>query len=138
MKVPLLHESKIRAPKGTLGILVVAPSDRCPATAHRLASTRVLHFEVSRCAQIPSQSAESSVLTLWLNQGTQRFCGEPPQIPWTGCSLHVNPTHDLAATSSRLDLGFEAQPRNCTQLRLGFLATMRPVLDPVRTLGPSS
>jgi hypothetical protein len=46
--------------------------------------------------------------------------------------------NDLAATLHRLDLGFEAQPRNCTRLRLAFLATMRPTLDPVRPPGPSS
>jgi hypothetical protein len=35
-------------------------------------------------------------------------------------------------------LGFEAQPRNRTRLRLAFLATMRPALDLVWPLGPSS
>jgi hypothetical protein len=99
---------------------------------------RVLRFEVSRRARISSLSVESSVLALWLNQGTRRFCGEPPQTLQTQCSLHANPTHDLAATLSRLDLGFEAQPRNSTRLRLVFLATMRPALDPVRPPGPSS
>jgi hypothetical protein len=39
-------------------------------------------------------------------------------------------THDLAPTSSRRHLGFEAQPRNCPRLRLAVLATMRPALDP--------
>jgi hypothetical protein len=33
--------------------------------------------------------------------------------------------------SSRLGLGFEAQPRNYTRLRLALLAIMRPTLDPV-------
>jgi hypothetical protein len=48
----------------------------------------------------------------------RRFCGELPQTPRTRCSLRTNPTHDLAATSSRLDLGFEAQPKNCTRFFL--------------------
>jgi hypothetical protein len=30
----------------------------------------------------------------------------------------------------RLDLGFEAQPRNRPRLRLAVLATVRPTLDP--------
>jgi hypothetical protein len=52
-------------------------------------------------------------LVLWLNQVTRRFSGEPPQTP-------------------RADFGREPLP--CTgfdqRLRLAFLATMRPVVDP--------
>jgi hypothetical protein len=70
-------------------------------------------IEASRRAQIPSPSAEPPVLVLWLNQVTRRFCGEPPQTP-------------------RADSGRE--PLTCTgsdqRLRLAFLATMRPALDP--------
>jgi hypothetical protein len=29
----------------------------------------------------------SSVLVLWINQGTQWFSGEPPKTPRTRCSL---------------------------------------------------
>jgi hypothetical protein len=39
--------------------------------------------------------------------------------------------NDSAPTLSRLDLGFEAQPRNCLRLRPAVLATMRSALDPV-------
>jgi hypothetical protein len=52
--------------------------------------------------------------------------------------LSLAPFYDLAATLHRLDLGFEAQPKNCTQLHIAFLAIVRPALDPVRPLGPSS
>jgi hypothetical protein len=52
--------------------------------------------------------------------------------------LSLAPFNDLAATLYRLHLGFEAQPRNRTRLRLAFLATMRPALDLVRPPGPSS
>jgi hypothetical protein len=38
-------------------------------------------------------------------------------------------THDLAPMLSRLDLGFEALPRNCPRLRPAVLATMRPAPD---------
>jgi hypothetical protein len=131
--------------KGTLAILVVAPSDGCSATATRLASTQALR---SRCVSSASKSLNAPgsrlhppSLRSWLCGSTKeprRFCGEPPQTPRTRCSLHANPTHYLAATSSRLDLGFEAQPRNRTRLRLAFLATMRPTLVLVRPSGPSS
>jgi hypothetical protein len=33
----------------------------------------------------------SSVLTLWINQGTQWFSGEPPETPRTRCSLRQSP-----------------------------------------------
>jgi hypothetical protein len=33
----------------------------------------------------------SSVLALWINQGTQWFCGEPPETPRTRCSLRQSP-----------------------------------------------
>jgi hypothetical protein len=132
-------------PKGTLGILVVAPSDGCPATATHLTSTQALR---SRRVSSTSKSLDAlrsrlcpPSLRPWLCGSTKqprRFCGEPPQTPRTRCSLHTNPTHDMAATSSRLDLGFEAQPRNRTRLRLAFLATMRPSLDLVWPPGPSS
>jgi hypothetical protein len=52
-------------------------------------------------------------LVLWLNQVTRWFCGEPPQTP-------------------RVDSGREPLPCtvSCPRLRLAFLATMRPALDP--------
>jgi hypothetical protein len=117
-------------PKGTLGTLIVAQA---------LQSRRV--FSASKSLDARRSRLRPPSLQFWLCGSTKepgRFCGEPPQTPRTRCSLHANPTHDLAATSSRLDLGFEAQPRNCSQLRLAFLATMRPVLDLVRPPGPSS
>jgi hypothetical protein len=42
MKLPLLHNTRIHAPEGTLEILVVAPSDGCLVTAPCLASTQAL------------------------------------------------------------------------------------------------
>jgi hypothetical protein len=128
-----------------LGILVVAPSDGCTTTATRLASTQVLRSQrvssASKSLDTPGSRLRPPSLQSWLCGSTKeprRFCGEPPQTPRSRCSLHANPTHDLAATSSRLDLGFEAQPRNHTRLRLAFLATMRPALVLIRPLGPSS
>jgi hypothetical protein len=57
-KLPLKPNTRIHAPRGTLGIFVFAPSNGCPATANLLSldtslaiPTRVLCFEVSglRC-----------------------------------------------------------------------------------------
>jgi hypothetical protein len=52
-------------------------------------------------------------LVLWLNQVTRRFCGEPPQ-------------------TTRANSGREPLPctDSCPRLRLAFLATMWPALDP--------
>jgi hypothetical protein len=44
-KLPLLHNTRIHSPEGHFGILVVAPSDGCPATAPRLASTQALQSQ---------------------------------------------------------------------------------------------
>jgi hypothetical protein len=78
------------------------------------------------------------------------FCGSIPRMTWlprrpdSVLVLWSKPTKPRVQTPvvrrypQRLHLGFEAEPRNCTWLHLAFLATMRPALDPVRPLGPSS
>jgi hypothetical protein len=109
-KTKLLRpNSKIHAPRGTLGNFVITPLDGCPATANLLSLdarlaivTCVLRFEVSRLRRrtpvrpVPTGQTvlmllhlrlRSSVLALWINQGTQRFSGEPPEIPQSRCSL---------------------------------------------------
>jgi hypothetical protein len=60
-KLPLLHESKIHTPNGQFGLM---PGDRTPLSLNESLDilTRVLRFEVSRRARIPSLSAEPSVL----------------------------------------------------------------------------
>jgi hypothetical protein len=78
-------------------------------------------FEVTLRARIPSSPAEPPVLALWLNQGTRQFCGEPPQTPCTNFGRE-----SLPCTGS------------CSRLLRAFRATMRPALDLVRPLVPSS
>jgi hypothetical protein len=70
-------------------------------------------IKASQRARIWSPPAEPPLLILWLNQVTRRFCGEPPQTP-------------------HADSGREPLPctGSCPRLRLPFLATMRPALDP--------
>jgi hypothetical protein len=119
-KLPLLHNTRIHAPEGHFGnihrsTIGQMPGDRTSLSLDASLSilTRVLRFEASRRAQIPSPPAEPPVLVLCLNQVTRRFCGEPSQTP-------------------RADSGCELLP--CTgsdrRLRLAFLATMRHALDP--------
>jgi hypothetical protein len=92
---------------------------------HAIAADRVLPTQAlrshhvsagiksSRCARIPSPPAEPPVMVLWLNQVTPWFCGKPPQTP-------------------HADSGREPLPctGSCPRLRLAFVATMRPTLDP--------
>jgi hypothetical protein len=119
-KLHLLHNTRIHAPEGNFGnsrrnTIGRMPGDRTSLNidASLAIPTCVLRFKACRCARILSLPAEPPVLVLWLNQVTWRFCGEPPQ-------------------TSRADSGCEPLP--CTgsrpRLRLAFLATMRPALDP--------
>jgi hypothetical protein len=100
--------------------LKLSPSDGCPATATCLASTQALRSRrVSSASKIPdcvvahrsgraphrsdryppvrpvwhccSTVFGSSVLALWINQGTQWFSSEPPETPRTRCSLRQSP-----------------------------------------------
>jgi hypothetical protein len=99
-------------------------------------------LRTSRRARIPSPPAEPSVLALWSNQGTRRFSGEPPQTPHASFYL-TTPSIGRAkpfTTSSRkvyLVLPYSLTwllpcTSSSPRLRLPFLATMRPALDPVR------
>jgi hypothetical protein len=62
--------------------------------------THVLRFEdFGLCRRTPvrpvwyccSTVFGSSILALWINQGTQWFSGEPPETPRTRCSLSQSP-----------------------------------------------
>jgi hypothetical protein len=119
-KIPLKPKLGYTPTKGTLGICLRSTIGRMPGDrpSHSLDAslaipTRVLHFEASRRARIPSSPAEPPVLVLCLNQVTRRFYGEPLQTP------HV-------------DYGREPLPctSSCPKFCFAFLATMRPALDP--------
>jgi hypothetical protein len=127
-KLPLLHDTRIHAPEGHFGnsrrrTIGRMPNDRTSLSldASLAIPTHVLYFEVSPCAQIPSPPAEPPDLVLWLRQVTRWFCGELPQTPRADSDRELLPCTD-------------SYPR----LRLAFLATMRPTLDPVRQPGPQS
>jgi hypothetical protein len=119
-KLPLLHNIRIHASEGHYGNSRCSTIGRMPGDRTSLSldaslaiPTCVLRFEASRRAQIPSPPIEPLVLVLWLNQVTRRFCGEPSQTP-------------------RADSGHEPLPctSSCARLRITFLATTRPTLDP--------
>jgi hypothetical protein len=66
----------------------------------------------------------SSVLALWINQGTKWFSGEPPETPRTWCSLRQSPlmTRLPCSPGSTLVLWLNQETVH------DF--TMRPALDP--------
>jgi hypothetical protein len=90
MKLPLLHSTRIHAPKGHFGNCRHSTIRQIPGNRTLLhlntsftIQTRVFYFEASQHVRITSPPAELSVLAVWLNLGSQRFCGEPPQTPRT-------------------------------------------------------
>jgi hypothetical protein len=152
MKLPLLHNRRYTPLKGTLGICVVGPLDGCTSTASLRSSNttlaimlRVLRFEaswrpvttnwsdrfhqpvrpVSACQPhgvfvLGFVAQPSNLVVLWWTTVN------PANLVWPPTNLHSW----LGPNSSRLDLGFEAQPRNHPRLRLAVLATLHPALDP--------
>jgi hypothetical protein len=125
-KLSVLHKTMIHTHEGHFGnschsTIGRMPGDRTSLSldANLVIPTLVLRFEASRRARIPSPPAEPSVLVSWFNQVTQPVCGDPPQTP-------------------RADSGREPLPctGSCPRLRLAFLATMRPALDPAGHRAP--
>jgi hypothetical protein len=107
--------------RAVLEVFKFSPSDGCPATAPRLASTQALRsrrvFSASKISDCVvahrSDRCSSPVrpvrptgqtglallqhrlrffgLGFWVNQGTQWFSGEPLETPRTQCSLRQSP-----------------------------------------------
>jgi hypothetical protein len=72
----------------------------------------------------------SSVLDLWINQGTQWFSGEPPETLRTRCSLRQSPFMTRLPRSPGLTLVLRLNQETVHDLHVLVLATMRPALDP--------
>jgi hypothetical protein len=77
-KIPLKLKLGYTSTKGTLGISLCCTIGRIPddrpsrsLDASLTIPTRVLRFEASRCARIPSLPAEPPILVLWQNQVTR-------------------------------------------------------------------
>jgi hypothetical protein len=116
LKCPFLIIRDTSPSKADLEVFMSSPSDGCPATVSCVASTQVMRSRRVSCASKspdcvvahrsdryppvrPDRPVRhycstvfgSSVLALWINQGTQWFSGEPPETPQTRCSLHQSP-----------------------------------------------
>jgi hypothetical protein len=148
-KLPLRPNTRLHAPEGHSENLLSShhqtdarrPHLRSLDASHAI-STCVLHFEVSwlhrRTMVRPVKPTFQTGLMLLPSVFSLGFVDQPrnPVIFWWTTGNPVNSvqplpitTLDLAHTKSRLNLGFEALPRNRPWLHLAILATMQPTLD---------
>jgi hypothetical protein len=138
-----------------LEVFVFAPSDGCPATANLLsldASLAILTAS-SHTGQTgaPHQSDRyplvrpvrccctsvfsSSIMALWINEGTQWFSGEPPETPRTRCSLRQSPLMTRLPHSPGSTLVLRLNQETIHDFILLFLPTCGPHLTLLAT-GP--
>jgi hypothetical protein len=75
----------------------------------------------------------SSVLALWINQGTQSFSGEPPKTPQTRCSLCQSPLMTRLPRSPGSSLVLRLNQETVQDFILLFLPPCGPHLTPPAT-----
>jgi hypothetical protein len=134
-------------------VFVISPSDGCPATANLLSlnaslaiPTRVLRFEVSElCRHTPVRPTGqtgpmlrtsvfgSSVLALWINQGTQWFSGQPLENSRTRCNLLQSPLMPRLPRSPGSTLVLRLYQETVHNFILLFFPPCGPHLTPLAT-----
>jgi hypothetical protein len=75
----------------------------------------------------------SSVLALWINQGTQWFSGEPPETPRTQCSLRQSPLMTRLPRSPGSTLVLRLNQETVHDFILPFLPPCSPHLTTLAT-----
>jgi hypothetical protein len=75
----------------------------------------------------------STVLALWINQGTQWFSGEPPETPRTRCSLHQSPLMTRLPRSPGSTLVLRLNQETIHDFILLFMPPCGPYLTPLAT-----
>jgi hypothetical protein len=75
----------------------------------------------------------SSVLALWINQGTQWFSGEPLETPRTQCSLCQSPLMTRLSRSPGSTLVLRLYQETVHDIILPFLPPCVPHLTPLAT-----
>jgi hypothetical protein len=75
----------------------------------------------------------SSVLDLWINQGTQWFYGEPPETPRTRCSLRQSPLMTRLPRSPDSTFVFRLNQETVHVFVLLFMPPCGPHLTPLST-----
>jgi hypothetical protein len=138
-----------------LEVFRFSQSDGCPVTTPCLASTQVMRSQrVSSGSKIPdcvvahrsgryppvrpvwrccSTVFGSSVLALWINQGTQWFSGEPLETPQTRCSLRQSPLMTRLPRSPGSTLVLRLNQETVHDFILLFMPPCGPHLTPLAT-----
>jgi hypothetical protein len=139
-----------------LEVFMSFPSDGCPTTAPCVASTQAMRSRrVSSASKSPdyvvahrsdrcsppvrpvwcccSSVFGSSVLSLWINQGTQWFFGEPPETPRTRCSLRQSPLMTWLPRSPSSTLVLRLNQETVHDFMLLFMPPCGPHLTPLAT-----
>jgi hypothetical protein len=75
----------------------------------------------------------SSILALWINQGTQWFSGEPPETPRTRCSLRQSPLMTRLTRSPGSTLVLRLYQETVHDSILLFMPPCSPHLTPLAT-----
>jgi hypothetical protein len=75
----------------------------------------------------------SSVLTLWINQGTQWFSGEPMETPRTRCSLRQSPLMTRLPRSPGSTMVLRLNQETVHDFILLFMPPCGPHLTPLAT-----
>jgi hypothetical protein len=75
----------------------------------------------------------SSVLALWINQGTQWFSGEPPETPRTQCSLRQSPLMTRLPRSPGSTLVLRLNQETVHDFIFLFMPSCAPQLTPLAT-----
>jgi hypothetical protein len=75
----------------------------------------------------------SSVLALWINQGTKWFSGEPPETPRTWCSLRQSPLMTWLSRSPGSTLVLRLNQETVHDFILLFMRPCVPHLTPLAT-----
>jgi hypothetical protein len=156
LKYPYLITRDTSPSRAVLEVFIFSPSDGCPATAPCLASTQAMRSRrVSSASKIPdcvvahrsdrcsspvrpvyscsSTVFGSSVLALWINQGTQWFSGEPPETSRTRCSLHPSPLMTRLACSPDSTLVLRLNQETVHNFILLFMPPCGSHLTPLAT-----
>jgi hypothetical protein len=131
-----------------LEVFVIAPSDGCPVSGlrrltpvrpvlltgqtgtHRLDRSDPPARPVRCCC---TSFFGSSILALWINQGTQWFSGEPLETPQTRCSLHQSPLMTRLPRSPSSTFVFRLNQETVHNFILPLLPPCGPHLTPLAT-----
>jgi hypothetical protein len=121
-----MRSRRVSSASKSLDCVVAHRSDRCSHRSDRYPPVR----PVWHCW---STIFGSSVLALWINQGTQWFSGEPPETPRTRCSLCQSPLMTRLPRSPCSTLVLRLNQEIVHDFILLFMPPCGPQLTPLAT-----